>query len=381
VRVAGKKGKSIQIVVDEQGIEWDNPQWWRPGWQRMLWSEVRAFYTFFYLNSSEKTTSERQQVYVLDAPAHTLVWMASFPWITNTAQQKATIERLHGLIAAYTRLPLRDLTKAADDLEIVISSIYVGLTVEQFAKATQRFALLPHPPQRINPKKRWGTAFSGLLPFLLIGIFAATAFGVQTYQSHQYEQMLANIHTHQPLFHDDLHYADGYWSTSLPDANSPGSFIYKDSSHQLTGDYFMDALAPGAYGDAEIEVTARLYSASSYDQYSDFGLLLHSDDPYTGIEFKIDTAGQWSFGPQGDEFVENGSDIQESGAIHKGFGVDNRLAVIIHSNEYICYINGQVVGIFQDARSPQGPVGLYAESNQRSPAPVMAFTDFAIYPL
>jgi hypothetical protein len=76
-----------------------------------------------------------------------------------------------------------------------------------------------------------------------------------------------------------------------------------------------------------------------------------------------------------------GSYIHETGAIHQGFGAANRLAVIMRGSEYICYINGQFVGIYRDAGSQDGPVGLYASSDQSEDAPIAAFTDFAIYPL
>ena len=178
VRAAGEKGKYIQIVVDEQGIEWKNPQWWRLAWRRLSWGEARAFYTFFYLSSSGRYTSERQQVYVLDAPTHTLVWRAAFPWIKNTAQEKAAIERLHGLIANYTGLPLRDLTKTTDDLEIVLSNTFAEFpTAEQRAKAAQRFASWPQTRQHIKPLKRQLIAYSGLAPFLLLVLFTVTTLG------------------------------------------------------------------------------------------------------------------------------------------------------------------------------------------------------------
>jgi hypothetical protein len=371
------KETRFTIRVDEQGIEWKHIRRWLPGrTQRIAWSEARAFYAFNYRQWSGSPWG-REEAYVLDAPNNTLAWVLSLPWSANPQQDQRATERLLRLIATYTGLPLRDLTDAVDKLDVLMSDVPATATLlkEQQATAVSLFsATLTKLPQPVKPAKRRLFAYSGLTPLLLMGLIAATAFGLQTYQQSSYTAMLAHIHAHQPLYHDALHAPDADWHTHLPGPDAPGSFTFKDNAYQLTGDDFIGVPAPGLYGDVAVEVTVRLYANDTNDLFNSFGLLLHGDDPLLGIVFEITADGYWSIGP-----IQRG--LQQTSAIHQGIGATNRLAVIMRGQQYLCYINGQFVGISQTKPSSTGSVGLYAESDQSQPAPVIAFTDFTIYPL
>ena len=53
------------------------------------------------------------------------------------------------------------------------------------------------------------------------------------------------------------------------------------------------------------------------------------------------------------------------------------MAVVMRGQDYICYVNDQFVGIYQDSGSPNGPIGL----DVGIPNDSSAFHDFTIYPL
>ena len=53
------------------------------------------------------------------------------------------------------------------------------------------------------------------------------------------------------------------------------------------------------------------------------------------------------------------------------------IAYFSRGQQYICYVNDQFIGIYQDSGPARGPVGLDVQTQTAS----VTFTDFTIYPL
>lgn len=115
---------------------------------------------------------------------------------------------------------------------ISVLSSSVGLTLYFSRRANEKAK-----DQQSKPaNRRISTTLIAFSPLLLIVLFAATAFGLQTYEPYLYNTLLAQIHTHKPLFHDALREPDNNWTihTSAPAINvGPSTYGYADGSYQL----------------------------------------------------------------------------------------------------------------------------------------------------
>jgi hypothetical protein len=373
---AMEQEKCIDILVAEQNVQWKTHQRWPWGrHHHITWSEARAFYTFSYLRQF-RFESERQQVFVLDAPTATLAWVVSLPQNVDPTQESVASERLRDLIGTRTGLPLRDLTKAAEELERLLPPASSKARSSEVASGTaQLSSSLSLAPQRIKPANRQSFPYSGLIPALLIVSCAATALGLQKYEVYSYNTLLAQVQTHKPLFHDALSTPNNFWTVHIPPPlinTAPPTYGYSNGAYQLTGIDTPALTAPGIYGDVAVEVTVRLLGKQSPDdQYDTFGLLLHSDGSVLdGISFNIDPGGNWSIGPLLNTFAY-------TKAINTAPGAANRLAVIMRGQQHILYVNNQFVGLYQGTGPASGPLGFEAETDTAS----AVFTDFIIYPL
>lgn len=98
------------VVADESGV-----RWWRRAWGKrsslfIPWDAARSFFMFTY--PGQKAGSWHR-FYVLDAHDALLFWHISY---RTTPRILAAHERLNRLIVTRTRLPLRDLSAAAEAL-------------------------------------------------------------------------------------------------------------------------------------------------------------------------------------------------------------------------------------------------------------------------
>lgn len=373
---AVEQGKYLDVFVDEQGVEWTGPQWWHPGERHIAWSEAHAFYTFSYLHRV-RYQSERQQVYVLDTPANALAWVVPSFWKGNTFGEMAAIEHLLDLISTHTGLPLRDVTKAAEEAARLPPGGAASSLLGEYASATAHLSSTPSLAEpRVTRPKRSLFPLIGLAPLLCLALLAVTAWGLQTYEPSMYNALLTRIETHQPLFYDSLSAPDGFWNVHLSSATiinvGPSSYGYVDGSYRLQGMNTPILTLPGPYGAVAVEVTVRLLGHQSPDDlYDSFGLLLHNDGfEQNGVSFEIDPDGIWSIGPASNVFAT-------SSAIRTAPGAPNRLAVILRGHQDLLFVNNQFVGIYQESGPTTGPLGFFAETDTAS----AAFTDFTIYPL
>src|SRR5262249_51131733 len=95
---------------------------WRPGTRASLsWHEAQAFFTFRYslAQSSPQGAPQQGRIYVLDAPEATLAWKVSDSK-AGQKREKAAHKELTGMILTHTRLNLRTLSDAAEDLAIQV---------------------------------------------------------------------------------------------------------------------------------------------------------------------------------------------------------------------------------------------------------------------
>lgn len=229
-------------------------------------------------------------------------------------------------------------------------------------KEAESLALLV--PTRSKPASRRISIFIGLTPLLLIVVFATTAFGMQTYESFSYNALLGRIHTHHLLYRQALE-------------EFPADYYYVKGRENIPFDA-PAFLAPGSYSDGAVEVTVRLRGQEPSSQSADsLALLLHSDNTAEGIIFQISPNGDWSIGRRTDEDQDHAQTyLRHSSAIHTAAGASNRLAVIMRGQQYICYVNDQFIGSYQDSGPARGPVGLDVQTQTAS----VTFTDFTIYP-
>lgn len=217
-----------------------------------------------------------------------------------------------------------------------------------------------------TPANRKVVALIGFTPLLLAVLFAATAFGLQNYESYFYHTLLAQVQTHKPLYQ---HAAETF---------PPYNYYVQGLNHIPFGTPVFQT--PDTYGDSAVEVTVQLTSKESFPGQStdSLGLLLRGSSTETGIIFQISPNGDWSIGRPSEEEKDTAQTYRHhTSAIHTAPGASNRLAVIMHANQYICFVNDQLLGIYQDSGSPRGPIGFHLDTDTAS----AAFTDFTIYPL
>jgi hypothetical protein len=369
--------KDIDVLADDRHLEWKRLRWWGRTRTTLDWQEIHTFFTFTYDKKRWGGLAwEKFQVYVLDGHRATLAWVVpEYP--------KAYERDIHApfcrLISARTRLPLRDLSAAVEELEKQAPDSrrdWIMRKTQQHDQAVlASFRALPKPVQK--PSRR---VFALLLaPLLAFGLVTGAAWGLQIYQAHQYAQMLAQIRTHKPLYHDALTAPDGDWKfQNEPQSTYDGTYTYANGSYQLTGGYFMVALEPHTFGDVAVEVTVRLSGTADALKYDSVGLAFQANSPYDAMIFEVGPDGFWSIGP----VTGVSSDLHNTGAFNATPGAPNHLAIIIRGNQYICFANGQLVGIYQNKQGYAGHVGVYhLGAYNESDQSVAAFNDFTVYPL
>jgi hypothetical protein len=365
---ARRMPRSFEVRADGWRLEWRHLRWW--GTSRritsMAWSEARAFYTFDY---KQETGPARlrgaYRVYVLDGEQAALVWMVAAA-MDATEPGAGGTDAVCRLIAKYTRLPLRNLSAEVDRLAERLED----KPARRRKHAPPSLEALQQPPST-HPLAsfRWPyLRYVVLLPLLIVGLFPGAAWGLQTYQSAQYERLLAQERAHRPLYHDSLATPTGDWPVQRPSAQDPRGYAYVDHVYQLTGGYFTVALAPPVYGDMAVEVTVRLTGGAQTLGNIWVGMVLHMDAQGNGLLFQVNPGGDWSIGTVDD------SEFHHSGAVQVS---KNRLTVIMRGDEYICFANDHFIGIYHSTQFPAGYAGLFLGS----PLTTAAFTDFTIYPL
>ncbi len=408
--LAGRRfSRDLLIQADEWQLVWRQPGWFGSRHMQMEWHAAQAFFTFTYEQRKDNAPIwKKYQVYVLEGPQVTLAWMVPAP---QKPVSKADIERLldarvhspfmrkmaekglarltlaapadphateqdqfASLVASKTRLPLRDLTTATEQL-VDDTDRSPADRVNRMLKAglAEGTSLQPPQPRKKNRRYLWLLAF-GALPLILAGILIGVGYGLQGVQVHRYQTLLAQIRAHQPLYRNPLNAPTGGWTASTIELGATARATYANNAYQLTGADEIVAWTTQTYGDALVEVTATLLNPGTYG--SDLGLVLHANSLDDLLTFQISSDGFWEIGPGYFPSLDQ-KVVWQTDTINSAIGAANRLSVIMQGNRSICFVNDHFLGIYQDTSTRTGRVGVYL-SEATSTA---AFSDFVVYPL
>src|SRR5262249_41857043 len=128
IQLARRQALAASVLVDDQSLHWQRPH--SPGRSQlnvMEWAQARAFFT---LTAGEPGTGNWLKGYALDAHTTLLMW-----WVSqqSSARERAASDQLCRLIVTRTRLPLRDLSSAAQDFlnEHLSGSGAFGMSISQ----------------------------------------------------------------------------------------------------------------------------------------------------------------------------------------------------------------------------------------------------------
>lgn len=365
----------IFVVADDWGLQWRDTRW-RTGAHRLAWHELTSFITVVYAPRG----GGYQRLYALNAgEATTLSWTVAD---SGAKCETLAAERLCRLAATRTSVPLRDLSGPVREAAHVLRVTAKKVPAQADASLPQSFrdALARAAQSRQQVEARLGCVV--LIGELVIMLLAYPgAWAAQHYQAHVYEDMLAQVQARPPLFQDTLASDDGQWPLQPGDTGDPSRFTYADGAYQLTSVSGDDVVAwtRATYTSVAVEVTASQQGQTDNDGV---GLVLRvSDGAQRMMAFYVSPSGTWSLW----RYDESGgvgnwlplADKIDSDAIHRGAGSQNTMVVIMRGAEYICYINGSFVGVYQDGTLAAGHIGVFVNDG----ATIGSFTNFAVYSL
>jgi hypothetical protein len=360
----------------------------RPGWRkrecRIAWLEACSFSMIAHggarVDFGLSPLSSQRVAFVLDSPTATLAWDIARGDNEEAVQRS---DQLAAMIVARAHLPLRDLTAAA-------AKVTTQPWRKQFAEVRSVFigegqisAVWPEMPHFLTSRKialiLLGAA---LIPLVLFSSIYMMAYGLQRYQTQYYSDLLAQVRSHTPLYHDALNLPNSDWPLHTPTATDPGGYRFVSGAYQLSGEttqgytFAVTSNPSGAMdGDMAVEVTARQYGGPDY---LGVGLTLHANGSDEGaVVFTVSPSGEWMLHTPAQTRSSLFS-FQGKQYVHGQAGAPNRLTLIERQGEYICYINGQFVGIERDASLHHGYAGV---AMLGTPSMTGVFTDFTVYPV
>ncbi len=113
-RRANRIRGGLIVNADHDGISWRDRRW-NTGEHRIAWAEADAFFTVKYHADTLASGRRWRTVYILASPDALLSWHLEL--LSSPADVRAS-ERFTRLIATRTRLPLRDLSEAVEELSL-----------------------------------------------------------------------------------------------------------------------------------------------------------------------------------------------------------------------------------------------------------------------
>ncbi len=415
------------VEADALGLRWVG----RPAHPRVLWGDVRAFYTVTVLSNLGEWPGQR--LYVLDGGDQVIAWQRSDSRFHRTL---ASSDQLAGLIAARTGLPLRDLTLAFERATEPQSpgspqarSAIRERMLAQLEKARERGRTLDAraevrltalvgklaPPDSADsasisaavrqalggadlptapPKSAAGRGCMLLLAAVVASaLLAGAAWGVQQAQARYLAGLPAQIHAKTPLYADSLAAPDGTWLVSGATATG---IEYQGQSYRLTGTAGnpVTSWTSATYGDVAVQVTARQLGGTQEDG---IGLILRSNaagDDYVAFVISPTDGGWtlWQYHPMDANADDDWHYLAggDSSAVRKGYDATNTLLAITRGQSYVLYVNSVFVGAASDgdpdvygngstvgtmSTPHQGHAGVYLADGVTTGV----FTDFAVY--
>ena len=435
---------TVRITTDEARLNWERGRG-QPR-QHLAWGEIRAFYRITDYPAS--FFGARHIVYVVDGESAMLIWMtpqppppprpvtsqpprervqvivrqagadlsrslaarrrrviglshraaprrptpqpvtAPRPREAPPTPQALASERLLGIVASRTGIPLRDTSwlvwwaiSIGDD---PARQRAAGVPDEVLDAATRAEARGPHG------WRAWGI---GLLPLLLLVALVIGSLSAPTrirdYQQQYLAALPARILAEHPRYRDTLARPTGDWQLASLAPGNGHNVTYTGGALRLNGVPDASARASvaawttGSYSDAAVEVTAREVGSAA-DSFSDgVGLLARASDGQ-GVAFIANNDGAWGFYRyELDRRLPSWSYIK-SGRFSPVPGHDNtpmRLLLVMRGATYLFYVNDEYIGSFTDDefnRTPHtGRVGVIVLGQPAAGV----FTSFAVYPV
>ncbi len=373
-----RRGEQAQITVDADGLSWTAIGLLLDARQvRVSWHELRAFFTCVGEDSGVE-----HRLYALAAADELFTWEVRGDSPDDMRERSDLLCRL---IATYTDLPLRDISAAVTTLDDVTPRAATRWS-ERIREARTTHAPLAPMDRRVrrdNVRWRFRLAMLSLVALTLLpSLTYLSIYAAQRYQSHIYADLLAQVHSHAPRYHDALNVPNSDWPLLTPTTDDPGGYGFAHGAYQLGGDTqagYMVALTSNQSsvvdGDMAVEVTVRQYGGPDY---LGVGLALSAHPPDDNpVIFTISPADMWYLHTpaQTSELFS----FQGKQYVHGQAGASNRLTLIVRQGEYICYINDHFVGVERaPARHPLS-VGVAMLPGTSSMTGV--FSDFTVYAL
>lgn len=413
VLLPGRRKKLL--AVDDLGIRWYERRWRRCEYT-LAWQDIAAFGVY-----RQFTGLSVNYTYLLFGNNQ------SFSWIVPANTKEAAIEAsalFARLVVTRTGRPLEDLTGAIDAAKTlsIPSAFSVGFDPGRSAvaqtlraevaavdgkkrrsshqspdysevmSASAATSLGSKRERPLQMKARYLWLNMALMVLVAIGFVGVWMVDQQQHDEY-YRTLAPRIAAQTPLYSDPLTSANNAWPLQEPTKKDSSTYRYANGGYTMTGGpsgYTIYATNDVQYIDVAVAVTARQIGSSKYDGVGLVArsLAATSDAEDDNIVFTVSpSTGSWSlyhYQPGHANTDDNWKylDGGDSSVIHTGAGAENRLLLVLHGTEYLCYINGHFVARDVDttvtASSPKfGYTGMFVNDN----ATTGVFNDFAVYDL
>jgi hypothetical protein len=354
------------VRIDPEGLRWRRPL----GLTTFIaWRDANSF---FSLTAPRLLTNGRETLYVLDGGSMTLAWRERKGADTmSVASLDTPSRRLHQRITGYTGLPLRDVTAQAEQIAWW-SALEVIPTASRGAIILAGIlAPASHQPKQ-ETMHRFRVAGMVLAPFLALALVSLVALLVQ---APYYEHLYVQAHSHTALYRDALTHTDGDWPDNAFSHFDNRVYHFQQSENPT---YLTYVVAPHRYDRVLVEVSGR--TGGTFD-LGGVGLAISGQGITSPLlTFRVTPDGSWWIESlpkletyEGHNFVR----IGHMSAIHRGFGVENQIAVLINGPDFTFYVNGQYAVGYHDDALKGGEICLYLDVTSDSGD----FSNFAVYPL
>lgn len=329
----------------------------------IAWHEIRAFYRIRVVRESLASFLVPTMLYAVDDGIRLVAWV-----VTDETRDESYKLLCHAIFT-HTRIPLRDLSSAASSLS---GSSPLARPWKAVSSNTPEGSILP---PGVSLPRIWTPSVTAtiLAPFLIAALIAGLAWSAPYAEPLAYRSLVARIHAETPLFHDALDHDDGLWPVHTSNADGE-RYVFTDGGYAVTG-IFSALTLPAVYQDVAVEVSVAQPDGNTPD--GAVGLALRQgNNAATSILFTI-TYGTWSIsrgpGLSGGDF--NAIYDEANSAIHSNGDAANQLLIVMRGHQYLCFINGQLVGGYTESQLSAGYVGLFVSDGTTG-----VFSNLTVYP-
>jgi hypothetical protein len=382
--IAWRLGSPVQVVFDEAGLRWRGPLGKR---RTLAWSEARSFICVNYLAQDDSVT-----IYSLSGEREALIWRVDGePDASDVPLETLT---LWTLIVERTGLPLRDLSREAHLIaakaapRLVPVSVAAGLAQKPGFADSMRAKLLSGVMAEVTQDGELARNDNGPHRMKMLGIIgspaillAVASLVLMLAQRPYFEWQYAQSHGHAPLYTFSLAQNDGLWSALPYTRFNDGALEFvEDTSYDP-----MITLLQLPPQDGLYEVTATI--TQGFDLGGAGWAVVAPDGQTPILEFQVDSRGGWWVERQSpdnryDSSLDRMTHLDTNGAIHKGYGAPNRLAILKRGADFAFFVNGQYMTGAHDDGLVNARVGLYMSPllMPGESGVIGTFRDLAVYP-